>query len=425
MADTLPRTEEETAAPSRRHGPLGLNYLSFTGAMSLSQLGDSAWYVALTWTLVRDFSPATAGAVLTAASLPRLIGLLGGGVIADRSGPRRVMVVTDLLRGAVMLAAAGLIAVSSPSVPVLLGAALLLALISAFFIPASGAVKPLILEDKDLVRGNALFVFGIRGGQAAGGPVGAWLVAAGGVPLVALANAASFLLSAFASGRVKYTRAPAQPQPQPSAEPAPPKPPFKQMLVDGLRYVGGQRRIMLVLLVIGLTELACAPPVNLGLVLLSERLGTGATGAGLLLTAYTVGAVASSLVTMAWPPGKHGGRVLVSTVWAAALALTAIAFTDSLPLAMACYAVLGMVTGQSGLVLVSMLQRWTEAPMRGRVMSVLSLVIFAAAPLANLAVGAMVSLLGFTAAMGVFAVFAVAAALVTLASPGLRGVRLD
>ncbi|MFD0568992.1 MFS transporter [Kitasatospora gansuensis] len=166
MADTLPRTENEPV-PKRADGPLGLNYLSFTGAMSLSQLGDSAWYVALTWTLIRDVSPAMTGTVLMLASLPRLIGLLGGGVIADRSGPRRVMVITDLLRGVVMLAAALAVGLSTPSVPILLGAALLLAFISAFFIPASGSVKPLILADKDLVRGNALFVFGIRGGQAA------------------------------------------------------------------------------------------------------------------------------------------------------------------------------------------------------------------------------------------------------------------
>ncbi|KQV14955.1 MULTISPECIES: MFS transporter [unclassified Kitasatospora] len=419
MADTLPRTENEPV-PKRADGPLGLNYLSFTGAMSLSQLGDSAWYVALTWTLIRDVSPAMTGTVLMLASLPRLIGLLGGGVIADRSGPRRVMVITDLLRGVVMLGAALAVGLSTPSVPILLGAALLLAFISAFFIPASGSVKPLILADKDLVRGNALFVFGIRGGQAAGGPIGAWLIALGGVPLVAVANAASFLLSAFASSRVRYTREPVAPV-APTGE----KPPFKEMLLDGLRYLGKERRIRLVILVIALTELACAPPVNIGLVLLSNRLEAGATGAGLLLTGYTVGAVASSVVTMAWPPGRRGGLVLTLGVSASAVCLTAMAFIDSLPLGMLLYGVLGLVTGQFGLVLVSMAQRWTEPAMRGRVMSVLSLAIFACAPLANVAVGTMVTLLGFTTAMTVFAAFAVAAALIVVGTPSLRGVCLD
>jgi MFS family permease len=419
MADTLPRTENEPV-PKRADGPLGFNYLSFTGAMSLSQLGDSAWYVALTWTLIRDVSPAMTGTVLMLASLPRLIGLLGGGVVADRNGPRRVMVVTDVLRGAVMLAAALVVGLSSPSVPILFGTALLLAFISAFFIPASGSVKPLILEDKDLVRGNALFVFGLRGGQAAGGPLGAWLIALGGVPLVAVVNAVSFLLSAFASGRVRYTREPAA-----AAAPTGEKPPFKEMLLDGLRYLGKERRIRLVILVIALTELACAPPVNIGLVLLSNRLDAGATGAGLLLTGYTVGAVASSVVTMVWPPGRRGGLVLCLGVTASAVCLTAMAFIDSLPLGMVLYGVLGLVAGQFGLVLVSMAQRWTEPAMRGRVMSVLSLAVFACAPLANVAVGTMVTLLGFSTAMTVFAGFAVVAALITVGTPSLRGVRLD
>ncbi|MFD0568993.1 hypothetical protein ACFQ0T_06575 [Kitasatospora gansuensis] len=237
---------------------------------------------------------------------------------------------------------------------------------------------------------------------------------------MAVANAASFLLSAFASARVRYTREPVAP-PAPVGE----KPPFKEMLLDGLRYLGKERRIRLVILVIALTELACAPPVNIGLVLLSNRLDAGATGAGLLLTGYTIGAVASSVVTMAWPPGRRGGLVLCLGVTASAVCLTAMAFIDSLPLGMLLYGVLGLVTGQFGLVLVSMAQRWTEPAMRGRVMSVLSLAIFACAPLANVAVGTMVTLLGFTTAMTVFAAFAVVAALITVGTPSLRGVRLD
>ncbi|MYW11399.1 MFS transporter [Streptomyces sp. SID2563] len=426
MVDAL--IPEKTEA-RRDRGPLSLRYLSFTGAMGFSQLGDAAWYVALTWTLVREAGPATSGAVLALASLSRLVGLLGGGVIADRNGPRRVMVLTDLLRCAVMLGAALLtLAVDAP-VPILVVAATLLAFLGAFFVPASGVVRPLLLEDEHLVRGNALYVLGLRGGQAAGGPLGAWLIVAGGVPLVALANAVSYVVSAAASWRVRYLRDPAvkaatADKPPPAGDPAA-RPNFRKQLLEGFGYVLRDSRVRTVILVIGLTELACAPPVNIGLVLLARQLGTGADGAGLLLTAYTVGAVASSLINMAWPPKRRAGLSLILGTLAAGICLACFGLIGSLSAGLLLYGVLGAVTGQFSVVLISMIQRWADPEMRGRVMSVMSLMIFAAVPLANVLVGLLIQLLGFAAAMYAFAAVALAATAVVATTTPLRSARLD
>lgn len=409
----------EHVVPAVARRPINVSFLSFTTAMGLSSLGDAAWYVALTWRLVAEAGPATAGAALALAGSPRLAGLLFGGVLADRTGPRRLMVVTDLVRAGVMLGAAVAVAALGPTVPLLIGAAVLLALMSAFFIPASGAVRPLLLEEKDLVRGNALYGLGLRGGQAAGGPLGGLLLAAGGVPLVAVVNAASYLVSATASAKVRYTRRPKAP-----AAPAP-RPPFHTQLVEGLRYLAGMRRVRLVILMVGLTELACAPPVNLGLVLLSQRLNAGATGAGVLLTAYTVGAVAGSLLITAWPVGPRAGRSLVAGTALAGGCLAGIGLAGSLRLDLLCYLVLGLVATQFSVVLISMVQRWTEPAFSGRVMSVLSLVLFGAVPLANLLLGAAIQLAGFAAAMAGCALVAFAAAAVAVALPVLRGARLD
>ena len=405
-------------APKARSAssPFGLNYLGFTGAMGLASLGDASWYIALTWTLSRSVSPAVAGALLALASLPRMVALLGGGVLADRKGPRRVMVVTDLLRCGVMLTAAALIALSGPSVPLLFAAAALVALLSAFFIPASGAVKPLLLEDRDLVRGNAMFVLGLRGGQAAGGPIGAWLIGVGGVALIAVVNAFGYLFSAAASWRVRYLREPA---------PAPERPRFWPQLADGLRYLRGERGILTAVLLITLTELACAPPVNLGLVLLSRRMDTGAGGAGLLLTAYTVGAVASSVLAMSLPPLRRGGLALIVDTALAGVCLLGTGLAHSFWITLGLYAVLGMVTGQSGVILVSLTQRLTASAVRGRVMAVLSLVIYASAPLANLVYGLLVGFLGFAVTMAAFSSLAFAATAIVVLTPRLRSVRLD
>jgi MFS family permease len=410
------RTGPVREKPAVSASAFGLNYLGFTGAMGLASLGDAAWYIALTWILARSVSPGAAGTLLAIAALPRVVALLGGGVLADRSGPRRVMVLTDLGRSAAMLGAAALVVLSGPSVPLLFTTAALIALLSAFFIPAAGAVKPLLLDDRDLVRGNALYVLGLRGGQAAGGPIGAWLIGFGGVAAIALVNAGGYLVSAFASGRVRYTRPPAPP---------PARRPFRRELTDGLRYLASQRSIRLAMVLIALTELACAPPVNLGLVLLSRRLDSGAAGAGLLLTAYTLGAVLSSVLAMVLPPLRRGGLALIADTALAGGCLIALGWMHHLWAALLIYAVLGLVTGQSGVVLVSYTQRLTAAEVRGRVMAVLSLVIYGAAPLANLGYGLLVGGMGFNLSMVLFGSLGLAACVITLLTPELRSVRLD
>ena len=414
---TEARTPMRIAEPQVQQRGIGLNYLGFTGAMGFAALGDASWYVALTWTLARNVGPAVEGSLLALASLPRMVALLGGGLLAGRRGPRRVMVVSDLLRCLVMLAAAGLIGLTSPSVPLLFAAAVLVALLSAFFTPASGAAKPLLLDDRDQVRGNALYVLGLRGGQAVGGPLGAWLMGIGGVALVALVDAVGYACSAAASWRVRYRR-------QPPALAVIERPRFGAQLAQGWRYLRFEREVMLAVLLIALTELACAPPVNLGLVLLSHRMHSGAGGAGLLLTAYTLGAVASSGLAMALPPLRRGGPALIIDTALAGGCLLGAGLLHSLWPVLALYAVLGLVTGQCGVILVSLTQRLTPGAFRARVMAVLSLVVYTSAPLANLVFGLLAASVGLAATMAVFAGLAFAATTVVALTPRLRSTRL-
>lgn len=412
---TVPEPAE--AGTNRAGSAYSARYLGFTTAMSLSSLGDSAWYIALSWTLIRHTSASNTGLFLALAGLPRLLMLLGGGVIADRYGPKKLMVYADALRCVVMLAAAGLAAYAGPSLPLLFVAALLLALFSALFIPASGAIKPLLLEDGDLVRGNALYVFGARGGSALGGPIGAVLVSTAGVPVVALVNAVSFIVSAIASWRVRYVR-------EPAAQPVQ-KPPFHRSVAEGFRYLRTEHRLALVVLLVGLTELSCAAPVNIGLVILAPRLHSSASGAGLLLTAYTVGAILSSVVTMLWPPKRRSGASLILGTLVAGLAVASMGALHSLSIAFLFYLVMGLATGQFSVVLISMLQRWCDRAVIGRVMAVLSIVTFGAVPIANVLTGVLIQYISLELTMILFGSLCIGCAVLAAATPQLRRAHLE
>ncbi|MFI8325541.1 MFS transporter [Streptomyces sp. NPDC085529] len=404
-------------------------YLGFVLAMGLSALGDAAWYVTLAWTVTADTGPARAGAVLALASLPRLVTLLGAGALVDSAGPRRVMVGADLARCTVMaLAAAGALALG-PGVPLLVAAAAGLALFGAFFIPASGALRAGLLPEQHLVRGNALYLGALRGGQAAGGPLGGVLMALGGIPLVAAVNAVTYAVSALAVFRVRTRRerAAARAEPVPDEDPgtAAPQPSLAARIGEGLRAVAAAPRLRAVITVIGLTEFAGAGPINIGVALMANRNGSAAAGAGLLLTAFTVGAAAGFLLSLVWPARRRAGLVLALGTAGQTLSLAALAWAPTTAAALAPYAGLGLVSALVGTVLVSCVQRWAPEAVRGRVVSIQALLIFGAAPLGNLVIGVLVAWAGMTWALLLHALVALTALGTVLLVPLLREARLD
>ncbi|MFD8970983.1 MFS transporter [Streptomyces sp. NPDC059593] len=443
-------------------------YLGFALAMGLSALGDAAWYVTLAWSVTADTGPARAGAVLALASLPRLVTLLGAGAVVDSIGPRKVMAGADLARCAVMiLAAAGALALG-PGIPLLVAAAAGLALFGAFFIPASGSLRAGLLPHSQLVRGNALYLGALRGGQAAGGPLGGVLMALGGIPLVAAVNAVTFAVSAAAVLRVRARGKQAPPDaaagkpdtaetaeaaeavdtapgangpratqaeggpstaPETSGRAAvhrtEPQASLVARIGEGLRAVAAEPRLRAVITVIGLTEFAGAGPINIGVALMANRNGSAAAGAGLLLTAFTVGAAAGFLLSLVWPARHRAGRVLVLGTIGQTACLAALAWAPSMVAALAPYAGLGLVSALVGTVLVSCVQRWAPEAVRGRVVSIQALLIFGAAPLGNLVIGVLVEWAGMTWALLLHALVALTAVVMVALTPLLREARLD
>jgi MFS family permease len=142
----------------------------WTGQL-ISLLGDRIHQVALAFLVLRATDSAVAvGAVFLVATLPNLLFGPIAGTFVDRWDHRRVMIVSDLLRAAVVLlipiAAAANLLLIYPLV-------FLVTTISIFFRPAKGAIVPRIVASDDLVAANsALWVgetFADIGGYALAG----------------------------------------------------------------------------------------------------------------------------------------------------------------------------------------------------------------------------------------------------------------
>jgi MFS family permease len=166
--------------------------------LAVSQAGDWLYNVALlAFVYDRTHSAGWLAATTAARIVPIVV--LGplGGVIADRFDRRRVMVVSDVVRAALML---GLALVALAGLPVVLAPVFagLATAAAAPYPPSTAATTPRLVPDADLPGANALRSAVGMGAVAAGPVVGAVVLLLGPPSTAFLINAATFGLSALA-----------------------------------------------------------------------------------------------------------------------------------------------------------------------------------------------------------------------------------
>src|SRR5512146_2484890 len=118
---------------SLKHRPFALLW----SGQTISRLGDSLYRIALAWwVLEKTGSAAIMGTVLIFGFTPALIFALIGGVAVDRFPRAWVMILSDLARGATVLAVTGLSAAGLLEIWHVYAASILFGVVDAFFQPA-------------------------------------------------------------------------------------------------------------------------------------------------------------------------------------------------------------------------------------------------------------------------------------------------
>jgi MFS family permease len=183
-----------TAAPSVRS--LLRDNSSFRSlwlARFLSFLGDSVGLIALLLYTAGHFGTGLAVALLMMAGdfVPSLLSPVAGAV-SDRWDRRAIMVSCELIQGVVI----AVVAVTLPSLPLLLALVAAQSCVAAVFQPASRSAVPGLVRDADLERANAAIGFGTNGMDSAGPLVGAAVLAWLSVRDLLLIDVATFAVSA-------------------------------------------------------------------------------------------------------------------------------------------------------------------------------------------------------------------------------------
>ncbi|GHO85913.1 MFS transporter [Dictyobacter formicarum] len=264
----------------------------------ISIIGDWLLVLALPF-YIFDLTNSTlaTGGMFIATSVPRL--LLGslGGVFADRWDRRTMMIVTDLLRAAILLL---LLLVHSVSwLWLIYTVALLESAISQFFAPAKGALVPQIVASEELVTANSLDSFSEAVTRLLGPTLGGALYALFGIISIVTIDSSSYLISALLIFLIAFRPLTAQ-QSAPAVEQSQvtPKTIWLKLwheLVDGLHLVRKDQLLRTIFAGMGVMMIAEGIIEVLLVAFTKQILHGNASTLGWIMAAQGVGALLASI----------------------------------------------------------------------------------------------------------------------------------
>jgi MFS family permease len=256
------------------------------GTFLLSTAGDELARVALTLLVYqRTSSPLLAAITFAIGHLPWLLGGTVLSTLADRLPRHRVLIATDAAR-AVLVAG---MAIPGTPLPVLLALLFLVGLCAPPFESARSALMADVLEGDRYAVATSLTNISLQLAQVVGflmaGALVAWLSPSAAL----LIDAATFAISAV------WLWARLQRRPAPIAAAGQNPHSLWRDTADGLRFIGGSRRLLAIVGVLWLGTMFAYASEGIATPFVSE-LGQGATAVGLLLAANPLGVTVGGLV---------------------------------------------------------------------------------------------------------------------------------
>jgi MFS family permease len=361
------------------------NFRVFLGGQLVSLIGTWMQTVAQSWLVYRlTGSAVLLGAVGFASQIPIFLLSPVGGVVADRHERRRVLLATQSASMVLAFALAALTLSGRIEVWHVLALAALLGVANGFDIPARQSLVVELVERPDLLNAIALNSSMFNGARVLGPAIAGVVVAAVGEGWCFFANGVSYLpvLGSLLSLRLLRRERQGE-RGRPVAA-----------IVEGFRFVWSTGPIRALLLLLGLVSLTGMPYAVLMPVMADEVLGAGASGLGLLMGASGTGALAGALVLARRNSLRGLGRWVALAALSLGVSLIAFSFSRSFWLSVA----LLLPVGCSMLLQMSssntLIQSMVPDRLRGRVMSVYSMMFMGMAPLGALLAGTLAEIIG-------------------------------
>jgi MFS family permease len=365
----------------------------------------------LIYTLTK--SPLFLGYVAFASGLPSWLFMLYGGVIADRVARRTLILITQSVQMTLAFVLAGLVFTGLVQPWHILVLSFLGGTATAFEVPARQSMVMDLVGREDLTNALALNVTMSNSGMIIGPAVAGAVYALAGPAWCFTVNGVSYLAVILALSLMKL----------------PPRlAPTRRISVlaaigEGLRYVRAQPVVRSLILsaffyiIFDYAMIVFVPAFAVSL------LNGNATISGLLLTANAAGAVVGGLFLAAFASRIGRGKIWAISAYVTPWMIAAFAFSHSLPLSLLLTGVVGVTSITVMNNTSAIIQSSVSDELRGRVMSLYSLMFISGGPLGSIVLGAIADRAGVTVLVLVCAVLALGfAAWVRFGASAIRGI---
>jgi MFS family permease len=387
-AKTAPPPKWATTLRALRHR----NFQLFFSGQLISLIGTWMQTVAQAWLVYRMTKSALLlGSVGFASQIPVFLIAPFGGIAADRANRQRLVIATQISS----MILAGILAWLTLSGRVqvwhIFVLAAMLGVVNAFDIPGRQAFLVDMVGKGDLMNAIALNSSMFNGARVIGPAIAGILVARIGEGWCFAANSVSYIAVIAGLLLMKVHCAPRVSSHSPIED-----------IVEGFRWVNQTRVIRALLLLIGLVSLVGMPYTVLMPVFADKILHGGARGLGILMGATGVGALFGALTLAAKTGVKGLGRWVAITCATFGISLFLFSFSTSFWLS----AALLLPAGYSMMLQMAcsntLIQTMVPDQLRGRVMSVYSMMFMGMAPFGAFFGGALAHRMGapFTVAVG-------------------------
>ena len=366
-------------------------------ATGLSSLGDELAIIALT---IRVFDLTRSGPIvsvlLVVTLLPLVLAAPVAGLLVDRHGPKRVLVLASLVQAGLALALA-----FANAVPVIVVLSFALGTGFAVAQPALFALVPALVPRERLTAANGYLESSRYLGAVMGPLLAGLLASAIGAGSALAIDAVTFLVIAAAAARLRVARSSEVEADGGGSERA----------REGISFIARDRLLLLTLVSVGGLMLFAATDNVAEVFFAKDTLGAGDAGFGALVASWMAGMVLGALIVA---PRIGPGRLAVGALAAGVGSGVAVALTglsNDIVIACAFFALGGVGNGVLSVSARSLIHHRVPERLRGRVFAAFSAVVTGTQLSATASGGLLVAMIG---ARGTLVLGGVGGALVAL-----------
>ncbi|MFJ6414127.1 MFS transporter [Terribacillus saccharophilus] len=347
------------------------NYRMLLVSSIFSSFSISMYLLIEQWYVVNELGvPKLVGAVLLATTLPRVIFMFVGGMLADRLRNSRIIFFSLLSRSILMLLAALLSEENLLHLLPLLFFAVTFGISDAFFWPARDAIITQLIPEAYLTKANAYMQTINQLGVVLGPPAAALLLSYFSYSTVFVIICTLLLFSCLCQLTIKEPRKVIQTDVSISVQ-----------IQEALQYIKTSPILRLLMLTFVIDNLLYIGPLMLSIPLFAESILTGdAFTLSFLQISFSggiiIGGILLGLLTI-----KKQGRWITAVLLGEGILLGLYSQSKSFILSSILLCLLGICVSSINVPVISLIQRVVPKHLTGRVLSVSTLVSIGLVPL--------------------------------------------